>query len=151
MIKKKKPYLIKGGNFTDDRGNLIFNNDFNFNKQNIKRFYIVENHRRGFIRAWHGHKKEGKFIMITSGTFLICAVKIDNFKTPSKKEKVEKFVLSERCGSILYIPKGYANGFKNLTLKNQLIIFSNKSIRESLNDDYRYNYDYWNVWKENYR
>ena len=38
-----------------------FVNDFNF--ENVKRFYQVENHRQGFIRAWHGHKKEGKYIL----------------------------------------------------------------------------------------
>lgn len=151
MMKTRKPYLISGGNFTDDRGNLVFNNALSFIKSKIKRFYIIENHKQNFIRAWHGHKNEGKFFLALSGTFLVCAVRIDNFKKPSTKMKVEKFILTQNSGNILHIPKGYANGLKNLTSQNQLIVFSDKSIKDSLNDDYRYDYDYWNVWKENFR
>ena len=41
--------LFIGGQAVDDRGTVSFVNDFDFN--NVKRFYQVENHRRGFIRA----------------------------------------------------------------------------------------------------
>lgn len=46
--------IIPGDLAVDDRGKLIFVNDFDFN--NIKRFYIVENHKQNFIRAWHVKK-----------------------------------------------------------------------------------------------
>ena len=51
---------VEGGLFADDRGFLRFVNNFDFSQ--VKRFYQVENHSAGFIRAWHGHKKEKKFI-----------------------------------------------------------------------------------------
>ena len=51
-----------GGIAVDDRGQLRFVNDFNF--ANVKRFYQVENHRQGFIRAWHGHKKKVNMYML---------------------------------------------------------------------------------------
>ena len=53
----KKPTIIEGNIFIDDRGELSFFNTFNdFNK--IKRMYIVSNHKSHFIRAWHAHKKK---------------------------------------------------------------------------------------------
>ncbi len=58
--------LIPGNVFADDRGFLRFINDFNF--ENVKRFYQVENHRQGFIRAWHGHKKEAKYVYVSKGS-----------------------------------------------------------------------------------
>jgi dTDP-4-dehydrorhamnose 3,5-epimerase len=46
-----EPKIINGGIAPDDRGSVRFVNDFDFAK--VKRFYQVENHRAGFIRAWH--------------------------------------------------------------------------------------------------
>ena len=49
--------LIQGGNFYDERGVLSFINEFN---EQIKRFYLIENFKKEYIRAWHGHKNEKK-------------------------------------------------------------------------------------------
>ena len=43
-----------GGRAIDDRGGLLFINDLDLS--NYRRFYVVENHAQGFIRAWHGHR-----------------------------------------------------------------------------------------------
>ena len=67
--------LMLGGIAVDDRGSVRFVNDFNF--ENVKRFYQVENHRQGFIRAWHGHKKEGKYVYVATGTALIGVVNME--------------------------------------------------------------------------
>jgi dTDP-4-dehydrorhamnose 3,5-epimerase-like enzyme len=147
-MKFSEPRILEGNIFTDDRGVLSFNNDFSF--LNIKRFYTIHNHDQNFIRAWHAHQYEEKYFLCTEGSFMVCGVKIDNFKSPSKTEVVKKFYLSNN-GCLLYIPKGYANGFINLTKENKLIVFSNKTLKESLNDDFRFDYDYWNVWIKNYR
>ena len=64
----EEPKIISGGLAVDDRGVVSFINDFNFS--NVKRFYQVENHRQGFIRAWHGHKKEGKYVYVCQGSAL---------------------------------------------------------------------------------
>ena len=53
--------IINGGIAVDDRGSVRFVNEFDF--KNVKEFYHVSNHRRGFIRAWHGHKKEVNMFM----------------------------------------------------------------------------------------
>src|SRR5690606_36251636 len=111
-----------GGLAVDDRGKLSFVNEFNFS--DVKRFYCVENHQVGFVRAWHGHKKEGKYFFVTRGSFLVGAVKVDNWENPSKDLPVQRFTLSADNPGILYIPPGYANGLMSLTLGASLMIFS---------------------------
>ena len=143
--KMKKVTLIKGGTATDNRGTLSFVNDFNL--ENVKRFYMIENHKRGFVRAWHGHKKESKYFTVVRGSFLICGIKIDKWDNPSKNLKIEQFVLSEKSPAILFIPKGYVNGFMSLTENAKLIVFSTSKLEDSLDDDIRFNVRYWDPWK----
>ena len=57
-----EPILIKGGLSVDDRGSVSFVNDFNFS--DVKRFYMIQNHVQGFVRAWHGHKKRQNIFML---------------------------------------------------------------------------------------
>ena len=136
--------VIKGSYFLDSRGMLVFNNDFNFNK--IKRSYLVYNKNCDVIRAWHGHKKESKFFCVIKGAFQISAVKIDDFDKPSKKLKPKSFFLKVHTGDIINIPGGYANGFKALLPESVLQIFSDSLLSKSIKDDFRFDYDYWNVW-----
>ena len=85
--------------------------------------------------------------MVVQGAAMICAVKIDNWKKPSKENKVEKIILSEKKPKIIYIPKGFANGFKTLKSNTKIVFFSTSTIRQSLKDDFRFEYNYWNPWK----
>lgn len=137
-----KPELINGGLAVDDRGTVCFVNDFNFN--DVKRFYQVSNHRNGFIRAWHGHERESKYVYVAQGTALVGAV---NMRT----EEIFKFILSSKKPTILKIPSGFANGFKTLEENTQILFFSTSSLEESLKDDIRFDYNKWNIWEENYR
>lgn len=139
--------LIKGGISIDDRGSLRFANDFNFD--GVKRFYQAENHRRGFIRAWHGHRNEGKYVWVTSGTALVGVVPLD--AKDGEMENVKKFVLSDKNPSILWIPKGNYNGFMSLEENTKVIFFSTSTLEESKDDDIRKDYDVWNIWSENFR
>ena len=134
--------LLNGGIAVDDRGSVRFVNDFNFS--DVKRFYHVENHRLGFTRAWHGHKKEGKYIYVSSGTALIGVVNMDT-------GVVLKYVLSAKQPKILFIPPGHYNGFKNLEENTSILFFSTSTIEESLGDDIRKPYDEWNIWEEDFR
>lgn len=145
MSDKFEPQLIKGGLAVDDRGTVGFVNDFNFT--DVKRFYTVENHKQGFVRAWHAHKKEAKYVMTVKGSAIIGAVKIDNWENPSKDLKINRFVLSEKNPSVLFIPAGYANGFMSLTEDAKLIFFSTSELKDSLNDDIRYDAHYWEAWQ----
>ncbi len=138
------PTIIKGDLYVDDRGVVSFVNNFNFD--GVKRFYAVENNSIGFVRAWHAHKNEAKYVFVVKGSALIGTVKIDDWKNPSKKLPVNRFVLSEKQPSILFIPKGYANGFMSLTDDLKILLFSTSELEESKNDDYRYDAYYWNPW-----
>ena len=142
--KVDKPQLIDGGLSVDDRGQVSFVNDFNF--KTVKRFYTVSNHRSGFIRAWHAHNKEAKFILVVKGAALVGAVAIDNWDQPSKYVEVQRYVLSESNPKILHIPSGYANGFMSLTEDTQIMFFSTSTLEESQNDDFRYDAKYWDIW-----
>ena len=144
----QEPKLIIGGLAIDDRGELTFNNDFDMSK--IKRYYMVSNHRCHFIRAWHGHKKEEKYVTVISGSAIIGAVKINNWDNPksyaNQNSKVYRFILSAKKPNIIYIPAGYANGFMNLEKDTKLIFFSTSTLEESKGDDYRFNIRCWDCW-----
>ncbi len=136
--------LIEGGLVVDDRGIVSFVNAFDFKE--VKRFYTVCNHRAGFVRAWHAHRNEAKYVYLARGSALVAAVKIDNWESPSRDLPVERFVLSADKPSILYVPKGYGNGFMSLTPDALLFFFSTSSLEESREDDIRFDARYWDPW-----
>lgn len=139
--------LMKGGIAVDDRGNLRFANDFTF--EGVKRFYQVENYRRGFIRAWHGHEREGKYVWVACGSALVGAVPLGTEKGDCSK--VKKFVLSDKAPGVLWIPGGHYNGFMSLEENTRIMFFSTASMEETRGDDIRLEYDAWNIWKEDFR
>lgn len=133
-----------GGLAVDDRGSLKFINGFDL--ATFKRFYVVENHNAGFVRAWHGHKHEAKAVVCLKGAAIVAGVKIDNWAEPSKDLLVERFVLSETKFGALHIPAGYANGFKTLSSDTVLMFLSSSTLEESASDDIRFEASYWNPW-----
>ena len=139
------PHLFEGGLGIDDRGEVGFVNDFNFD--GVKRFYSVTNHKSGFIRAWHAHKREAKYVTVVQGAALVGAVEIDDWDNPSKDNKIWRYVLSVNKPSVVFIPAGYANGFMTLTAETKLIFFSTSSLEETHGDDIRYDAYYWNPWE----
>ena len=140
----KKPYVINGGIAVDDRGEIVFVNEFDF--ESVKRFYMVTNHRAGLVRAWHAHKQEGKFVTAVAGSAVIGAVPIDDWDRPSKDLAVERYVISAKKPQVVYIPPGYANGFMSLTGDLKLIFYSTSTLEESAGDDFRYDARYWDIW-----
>lgn len=147
MIKDVE--IIRGNKFSDDRGYLSFINDFQL--EGYKRFYIVDNHSAGFIRAWHGHLLEDKAVLCLSGAALIGVVPISETGGHIERSVAKTYTLSHEIPSILKIPRGHANGFKSLTSDCKLLFFSSSTLEESQGDDYRFAYDAWNVWEEKYR
>lgn len=137
-----KPSKLVGGISADDRGYVRFVNDFDF--KDVKRFYHVTNHDKGFIRAWHGHIKEEKYVYVSSGAALVGLVDLSS-------EEIYKFVLTDKSPSVLHVPANFANGFKTLEDNTNLLFFSKSTLQESLNDDIRYPYDKWNIWEKDYR
>jgi dTDP-4-dehydrorhamnose 3,5-epimerase-like enzyme len=136
--------LYSGDLAVDDRGEVGFVNDFDFS--GVKRFYSVKNHRQGFVRAWHAHQTEAKYVTVLEGSALIAAVKIDDWKNPSKDLPIARYVLSSRKPKVLFIPAGYANGFMSLTEDARLVFFSTSTLKESAGDDIRFDARHWDIW-----
>jgi dTDP-4-dehydrorhamnose 3,5-epimerase-like enzyme len=141
---KNEIQIINGGLAADDRGELSFVNDFQF--QDVKRFYLVSNHAAGFVRAWHAHRHEAKYVTVVSGAALIGAIRIDNWENPSKDLFVHRNVLSAHKPQVIFIPAGFANGFMSLTADAKILFFSTASLEESRDDDIRYDARYWDIW-----
>ena len=129
--------LINGGLAVDDRGTVTFVNDFNF--EGVKRFYMVQNHANGFVRAWHGHKKEAKYVLVVRGSIKLGVVDMNT-------EELQAFVLSAQKPQVLYIPSGNYNGFKTLTDDAQVIFFSTVTMDEAKDDDFRLEARKWDIW-----
>ncbi len=140
-MEKCKLYA-NGGVAVDDRGNLKFVNDFDF--EGVKRFYQVENHERGFIRAWHGHRKEAKYAYVAKGSAWVAVIDMDD-------KSVEKFVLSDKTPKVLYIPPGKYNGFQSLEEGTIIQFFSTSTIDESIGDDIRLPYESFPIFNKDYR
>ena len=138
------PRLMEGNLAVDDRGGVGFVNEFDF--AGVKRFYSVSNHRAGFVRAWHAHRREAKYVTVLRGSAIVGAVQIDDWDLPSRESHVHRYVLSAHKPSVLYIPAGYANGFMSLTDDALLTFFSTSSLEESRGDDIRYDARHWDIW-----
>jgi dTDP-4-dehydrorhamnose 3,5-epimerase-like enzyme len=141
----ERPRMIPGGLAVDDRGLLTFNNDFSL--QGVKRYYLVSNHRAGLVRAWHGHRREAKYVTVVRGAALVAAVEIDDWDRPNAEARVERFVLSSMRPGIVFVPSGFANGFMSLTEEALLLFFSTSSLEESAGDDVRFPARYWEPWQ----
>jgi dTDP-4-dehydrorhamnose 3,5-epimerase-like enzyme len=147
----REPTLIAGGFVVDDRGQIIFANDFSFG--NIQRFYMVENFSTEVIRAFHGHLIEEKFVFVVSGAAIIAAVRFDNPLSPNRDARPHRLVMSDRLPQFLHIPAGYANGFRPLESGTKILFFSTATLEESAKDDYRFPYDLWgkHLWEVDFR
>jgi dTDP-4-dehydrorhamnose 3,5-epimerase len=126
-------FAYKGDKAVDDRGVLTFVNDFDFD--GVQRFYTVTNFQNHFVRAWHGHLKEDKYVTVLRGAAIVAA-----FPFPINYGNIglERVVLSAEKPSVLFIPRGYANGFMNLLPDTQMMYFSTATVKESKEDDYRF-------------
>lgn len=140
----EKVDLIKGGVHKDERGVIRFVNDFDL--LHVRRFYHIHHSSINIIRAWQGHQIESKWFHCTKGAFVIKVIQIDNWENPSKKLEILSFELSAKESNVLHIPGGYVNGFKAVEKESSLLVFSDKDLKASKDDDYRFNKNYWQNW-----
>ena len=145
MKKIKQPSQFERGFSEDHRGSVEFYNSIDLSY--FKRFYVVSNPKKGTVRAWHGHKNEGKLIKVIKGNFLVGTVEIDNWDSPSKDLELKLFEVNTDTG-LLYIPTGYANGAMNLASDSSIMYFSTAHLDESIEDDYRFDSKFWDPWTE---
>ena len=144
--------IIDGKKFCDDRGFVSYINDLDLSK--YKRFYIVENHEQGFIRAWHGHKLESKAIICLRGAALITAVEFSSSGfDPDGEVCIDRITISAHGPQAVIIPAGFANGAKTLTPDCILMYLSDKTVEESKKDDYRFPWHHWGTgcWGTEYK
>lgn len=141
----KKPKIIQGGDHEDERGKIIFCNEFDLSE--VKRFYLIEHPNTDIVRAWQGHQREQKWLFVVEGAFKIVLVQPDNWTNPSKTLSTEEFILHSSDLKVLHVPGNYANGFKALEPKSKMMVFSSFTVEESSEDNFRFDKDFWYDWK----
>lgn len=139
------PTLFAGQLSVDDRGSVGHVNAASLD--GFVRFYLVRNHRPGFVRAWHGHRHERKLVTVVSGAALVCCVRIDDWDRPSEDLTVDRYVLSSDAPAALLVPGGYVNGSMSLTPDTTLCYFSDVPIEQAGNDDIRFPAHRWDPWE----
>ncbi|NLF43822.1 MAG: hypothetical protein GX587_14100 [Bacteroidales bacterium] len=133
--------IISGNKHEDKRGTVRFINDFQF--EGVKRFYSINHSSTEIIRAWQGHKVETKWFFVAKGSFLFNWIKLDNWETPSRELVIQSKLLADSKSEILMIEGGHVTGLKATKPDSVLIVFSDKTLEESKEDDYRFHLDYW--------
>ncbi len=136
--------LIEGHVHQDDRGELRYNNKLSL--KTVKRFYQITCKETNTIRAWQGHQFESKFFTVLNGRFEINLIKIDDWQKPSIELKIDKLTLDCTKHQTLVVPGGFVTGIKNLEPNAKLLVFSDTTLEKSLEDDFRFDKNYWNPW-----
>ena len=129
-----RPKLYNVPLYIDDRGYVYCPFD-NLDSQRIKRTYVVENHGRGMVRAWHGHRKASTYIHVIHGAAKLAACHMDN---PNDFTVVS---LASRNPGVFCIPPNYYNGTMSLEAGTKMLVYSTISFNQCKNDDYRANWE----------
>ncbi|RRO12126.1 WxcM-like domain-containing protein [Flavobacteriaceae bacterium 14752] len=135
-----EPKIIKPNTFTDHRGSLYSYENFEIDKLNIIRTFLINVID---FRGWHGHKHENNWFKVNKGMLKILLVKPDDWQKPSVELKPLEFILKSEDHQILFIPAGYVSAIKCLKDPSVLEVFSDKTLNESLTDDYRFDSNLW--------
>lgn len=136
--------VIEGGISIDARGKIAYVNDLDIT--DAKRFYIIHHNDTETVRAWQAHQYERKWFYCLKGSFTTAFVRIDNWENPSTDLTAEIFILSDKESKVICIPEGFANGIKANEPNSILMVFSDKTLSEAVNDNWRYNKNMWMKW-----
>lgn len=137
-----KPAIIKGNQFSDARGTLTYNNDFDSSE--IKRIYTIQNTDINFIRGWQGHKIEQRWFSAIQGSFYIKLIKVDNWEKPSKNLEQLDFFLDSKELDVLHVPSGYISSIQAVSQGAKLLIMADYLLGE-VKDEYRYEAAYFDT------
>jgi len=140
------PTIIKCNTHIDVRGTLIFCNEFDMRP--IRRFYQITHPTTQIVRAWQGHKIEQKWFRVLTGGFDIYIVKPDSWVQPSPHLEHERFFLNSQSPAILHVPGGFVTGIKASEPNSMLLVYSDSTIKESQDDDFRFKSDLWVNWHQ---
>ncbi len=117
--KFKGLFIVKTKVFKDSRGWLKEEFQKKFVNQDLV-FTVVSNSRRNVLRGLHMQTKkpQDKFLSVVKGRVLDVAVDLrKNSKTYGKHFKV---ILSDKNGTHLFVPRGFAHGILGLDKENIL-------------------------------
>jgi len=137
-----EPKLINGNCHSDQRGTLLYNNDFDASL--IKRIYIIENESPQFIRGWQGHQTEQRWFSALNGKFKIQLIKIDDWEKPSVNLEVFTYLIDSEKLNVLHIPKGYVSSIQSFELNSKLLVMADYLLGE-IKDEYRYDINYFKI------
>lgn len=136
------PKLINGNSHSDQRGTLLYNNDFDASL--IKRIYIIENESLQLIRGWQGHQIEQRWFSVVNGKFKIQLIKIDNWEKPSVNLEAFTYLIDSEKLNVLHVPKGFVSSIQSLELNSKLLVMADYLLGET-KDEYRYDIDYFKI------
>lgn len=134
-----EPSIIKGNSFSDDRGKITFNNEFN--AVEVKRIYFIENNNLDFIRGWQGHQIEQRWFICVKGAFEIKVIKIDNWENPSNDLQDIVYQINAVNSDVLHVPKGHITSIQALEEESKLMAMSDYLLGE-IKDEYRFDMQY---------
>ena len=130
--KFKDLLIIKSKQFKDSRGlfrellkESLLKKKFLFN--------IVSCSKKNVIRGLHyqANNPQGKFISVVKGKIFDVAVDLrKNSKTYGKHLKV---ILSDKNGTSIYIPEGFAHGFASMDKEN-IVVYNCTNYRDKDNE-----------------
>ena len=114
--------VVKNKNFYDNRGCF---RELLIEKEIKKKFTfnVFSSSKKNVIRGLHfqNKKPQGKFVSVIKGKIIDVAVDIrKNSKTYGKHFKI---ILSDKNGTSLFIPEGFAHGFAGIDKEN-LVVYS---------------------------
>lgn len=129
------PALLKGKSFTDTRGTLTFNNDFDASA--IKRVYTLQNSSLDFKRGWQGHKIEQRWLAAIKGGFTIIVKPIYAFETVDANAPEYSFTLTDETLDYLHVPPGYVTCIQAIQEDSKMLLLSDYGIGE-VQDEWRF-------------
>lgn len=139
------PNIIKGNKYSDNRGTIIFNNDYDATQ--VKRIYFIENKDLHFVRGWQGHKVEQRWFSALTGSFLIKIIAVDNWINPTKTLEYRMFELHANSFDILHVPMGNITSIQALEENSRLMAMSDYKLG-TIDDEYRFDINHFNYKKK---
>lgn len=134
----RKCRMILGQCHIDDRGKLRHNNDFQMD--NVKRMYTIENIDVDFRRGWKGHYIESRWFTCSRGAVEIWTTTIENLE--KRKNNIVKYLLKADSLDVLEVPPGFATLVKQRLAKSIVTVYADYAINTSNDENYRWPNDY---------
>ncbi len=132
---------IQGAKFEDHRGEMVFCNDLNLSA--VQRFYRIKPADTTLVRGWQGHHKESKWFHCVRGSFVLNTVRVENFDSPDESIRPDVYNLQADSPEVVHVSGGMCTAIKASAPDSELLVFSDCSVADSAEDDYRFPLEKW--------